>query len=77
MAMDVSASTLTSLPEITERDVKRATWVCFFARTFAVYDFVLFGNLLPKLADDLGWASSTSTGPPAGPPRRPPARCPR
>jgi MFS family permease len=60
--MDVSASTLASIPTITERDVKRATWVCFFAWTFAVYDFVLFGNLLPKLADDLGWASSTSTG---------------
>jgi MFS family permease len=60
--MDVSASTLASVPEITERDVKRATWVCFFAWTFAVYDFVLFGNLLPKLAADLGWSSSTSTG---------------
>jgi len=60
--MDVSASTLASIPTITERDVKRATWVCFFAWTFAVYDFVLFGNLLPKLAADLGWAASTSTG---------------
>src|SRR4051794_11277766 len=27
-AMDVSASTLASIPTITERDVKRATWVC-------------------------------------------------
>jgi MFS family permease len=58
----VSAETLLQLPEITERDVKRATWVCFFAWTFAVYDFVLFGNLLPKLAADLGWTSAQSTG---------------
>jgi MFS family permease len=42
--------------------VRIATWVCFFAWTFAVYDFVLFGNLLPKLADELGWSSARSTG---------------
>ncbi|MEV1175879.1 MFS transporter [Nonomuraea sp. NPDC049784] len=41
--------------------MKIATWVCFFAWTFAVYDFVLFGNLLPTLAADLGWSSAQST----------------
>lgn len=46
---------------ITPRDVKFASWICFFAWTFAVYDFVLFGNLLPVLAEDLGWASAQST----------------
>ncbi|MDJ0354660.1 MFS transporter [Paenarthrobacter sp. PH39-S1] len=46
---------------VTTRDVRIATWICFFAWTFAVYDFVLFGNLLPKLAHDLGWAASQST----------------
>jgi MFS family permease len=55
----------TTLPppvtNVTERDVKYATWICFFAWTFAVYDFVLFGNLLPKLAEDLGWSSSRAT----------------
>lgn len=50
------------LPRIRDKDVKIATWVCFFAWTFAVYDFVLFGNLLPQLAADLGWSSSQSTG---------------
>jgi MFS family permease len=60
--MDPSMHALTQVPPITERDVKRATWICFFAWTFAVYDFVLFGNLLPKLAADLGWTSAQSTG---------------
>lgn len=50
------------VPRVTKRDVNIATWVCFFAWTFAVYDFVLFGNLLPKLAADHGWSSSHSTG---------------
>jgi len=51
-----------TLSRITERDIKIAAWVCFFAWTFAVYDFVLFGDLLPKLAFSLGWSSSKSTG---------------
>ena len=59
--MDVSAQAVSQVPRISERDVRIATWICFFAWTFAVYDFVLFGNLLPKLAADLGWADSTST----------------
>ncbi|WP_206031235.1 MFS transporter [Rhodococcus sp. B10] len=42
--------------------MKAATWICFFAWTFAVYDFVLFGSLLPKLAEDHGWTESYSTG---------------
>ena len=46
---------------VSTRDVRIATWICFFAWTFAVYDFVLFGNLLPVLAKELGWASSQST----------------
>src|ERR1035437_5008767 len=52
----------TQIPRVTERDVKIATWVCFFAWTFAVYDFVMFGNLLPKLAAELGWTSAKATG---------------
>jgi MFS family permease len=60
--MDASSELKSQVPHVTERDVKIATWVCFFAWTFAVYDFVLFGNLLPKLAEDHGWTSSESTG---------------
>lgn len=46
---------------VSTRDVRLATWICFFAWTFAVYDFVLFGNLLPKFAEHAGWAASQST----------------
>jgi MFS family permease len=59
--MDLSAQAVSQVPRITDRDVRIATWICFFAWTFAVYDFVLFGNLLPQLAADLGWADSQST----------------
>lgn len=51
----------TPAQEITPRDVKIASWICFFAWTSAVYDFVLFGNLLPELAADLGWSEPQST----------------
>ena len=47
--------------DVRPRDVRLATWICFFAWTFAVYDFVLFGNLLPQLAEDLGWTGAHST----------------
>lgn len=43
-------------------DVRRATIICFFAWTFAVYDFVLFANLLPVIAEDLGWSGAETTG---------------
>lgn len=47
--------------DVSLKDVRIATWICFFAWTFAVYDFILFGNLLPVIADDLGWSSAQST----------------
>lgn len=47
--------------DVQAKDVLLATWLCFFAWTFAVYDFVLFGNLLPQLALDLGWSDVQST----------------
>ncbi|MDO5753188.1 MFS transporter [Arthrobacter sp.] len=59
--MDTSPKTLLAPAQVTTKDVRFATWICFFAWTFAVYDFVLFGNLLPKLAEDLGWATAQST----------------
>lgn len=60
-SVDPDARVATPAAEVTRRDVRIASWVCFFAWTFAVYDFVLFGNLLPELAADLGWSSSRST----------------
>lgn len=59
--MDAASKQLTEVREVTPRDVNIATWICFFAWTFAVYDFVLFGNLLPMLAADMGWTEPEST----------------
>lgn len=51
-----------AIQPFTPRDVKIASWICFFAWTVAVYDFVLFGNVLPVMAKDLGLTESQSTG---------------
>lgn len=59
--MEITHSTQPATSSVTPRDVRVATWICFFAWTFAVYDFVLFGNLLPVLAQDLGWSGPQST----------------
>jgi MFS family permease len=40
-------------------DVKRATVVAFFAWVFAVYDFILFGTLLPEIGKHYGWNAAT------------------
>ena len=37
-------------------EIRFGTWIAFFAWVFAVYDFVLFGTLLPKLGVEFGWS---------------------
>jgi len=48
-------------PDVNHRQVNYATWVCFFAWVFAVYDFILFGTLLPRLGDHFGWTAEQQT----------------
>jgi len=43
------------------KQVNYATWVCFFAWVFAVYDFILFGTLLPRLGEHFGWSAGEQT----------------
>jgi MFS family permease len=43
------------LEQILPSDVKRATVVAFFAWVFAVYDFILFGTLLPEIGKHYNW----------------------
>lgn len=45
-------------PEVTAKQVTYATWVCFFAWALAVYDFILFGTLLPRLGDHFQWTAA-------------------
>ncbi len=42
--------------------VRYASWVAFLAWAFAVYDYITFGTVLPKISTDFGWSTATSTG---------------
>lgn len=41
--------------EIKQKDINYASWIAFFAWVFAVYDFILFGTLLPVMGDHFNW----------------------
>ena len=41
--------------QLTSQEVRFATWIAFFAWVFAVYDFILFGTLLPEIGRHFGW----------------------
>jgi MFS family permease len=47
--------------KVSPRAVKYATIVSFLAWTFAVYDYISFGTLLPKIADSFHWSTSFAT----------------
>jgi MFS family permease len=38
-----------------------ASVIAFFAWVVCVYDYIMFGTLLPKMAGDFGWSPATST----------------
>jgi MFS transporter, putative metabolite:H+ symporter len=40
----------------TVRETRKATVIAFFAWAIAVYDFILFGTLLPIIKKDFGWS---------------------
>ncbi|GAA1129230.1 MFS transporter [Streptomyces javensis] len=44
------------LPRIGVRHTRKATAIAFFAWVFAVYDYILFGTLLPEISDRFGWS---------------------
>ncbi len=48
--------------KITQFDIVYASIVAFFAWMFSVYDFILFGTLLPLIAQDFHWTTAFSTG---------------
>jgi MFS family permease len=50
-----------TLERILPTDVKRATIVAFFAWVFAVYDFILFGTLLPEIGKHYGWDAAAQS----------------
>ncbi|WP_407314932.1 MFS transporter [Pseudomonas sp. nanlin1] len=56
----VNASTTPWQPQqLSSKDVTYSTWICFFAWVFAVYDFILFGTLLPVMGEHFTWSQAT------------------
>lgn len=52
---DISQPTTQS--SLSKGQVRYASIVAFLAWTFAVYDYVLFGTLLPAIGEDFGWST--------------------
>lgn len=46
---------------ITKKQIGYASLVCFVAWVASVYDYTLFGTLLPVIADDFGWSTAKAT----------------
>jgi MFS family permease len=46
---------------ITNRTLVYSSVVCFLAWVFSVYDYTLFGALLPVISDEFGWSTSFGT----------------
>jgi MFS family permease len=46
---------------VSRNDLIYASVVAFLAWVVCVYDFIMFGTLLPVMADSFGWATATST----------------
>lgn len=46
---------------ITKKQIGYASLVCFIAWVASVYDYTLFGTLLPVIADDFGWSAAKAT----------------
>ena len=55
MRQETNALTFSRL---SPKDIRYATWVAFFAWVFAVYDFILFGTLLPEIGRRVGWTTA-------------------
>ena len=49
-----------TFPTIGPKETKRGATLAFFAWTLAVYDFIMFGTLLPRIAEDFGWNEQTA-----------------
>jgi len=45
---------------VSVKETRRATVIAFFAWTIAVYDFIMFGTLLPDISSSFKWSTSTS-----------------
>jgi putative MFS transporter len=42
------------------RATRKATSIAFFAWLFAVFDYIMFGTLLPQISSSFGWDDATA-----------------
>lgn len=47
--------------QITPKTIRQVSVVCFIAWVASVYDYTLFGTLLPVIAHEFGWSTAEST----------------
>lgn len=61
----MSVSTLETvapgISDLTPHQVRYAAIVALIAWTFAVYDLITFGNLLPAIQQNFGWSAGTAS----------------
>ena len=51
----------TSFERVGARATRKATIIAFFAWLFAVFDFIMFGTLLPQISTGFGWDKATAS----------------
>ena len=64
IAIDTTAPATTDLPDVspfTRGQVTYTAVVALLAWTFAVYDLITFGNLLPVIQQEFGWSNATAS----------------
>ena len=64
IAIDTTAPETTDLPDVspfTRGQVTYTAVVALLAWTFAVYDLITFGNLLPVIQQEFGWSNATAS----------------
>jgi len=54
------ADTINPFRKISLRETRLVTIIAFMAWAIAVYDYILFGTLLPRIEESFGWDSSTA-----------------
>ncbi|HUG51021.1 MAG TPA: MFS transporter [Terrimesophilobacter sp.] len=47
---------------VTTKETRKGTVLAFLAMLFAIYDFILFGTLLPVIQEEFKWSNATATG---------------
>ncbi|SEH01144.1 Sugar phosphate permease [Nonomuraea solani] len=49
------------LPRFGVRETRKATVIALFAWIFAVYDYIMFGTLLPEISAQFGWTAAEAS----------------